>query len=269
MEAGLIFGSRERCYYGNGFREIFPEVQAETMDAIEREAASMCLLELPKLPLGVPEPLNSPSRAILKQPKGGSNTSSEDAQGSRHTNNSSCKRLILADYEKEATFHPKLNSHSLKIVAKSSGRSSASISNRIFEANKGHLQGHHEENPNPAAKPNTHGLRSTQDRLSRLAESQSKSIASDSKASSNQQCDYTFKPQVSERSMRIVESLGTSFLDRQLMHMERKQRLVSTCSTHKWVWGPSQSLHCDLLLLVSQNLFILCYFPLSPTCYVL
>lgn len=203
------------------------------MDAIERETASICLLELPKLPPGVPEPLNSPSRdarAILKQSRS-SNASTEDkdnTQGSKYSSSPSCRRVILADYEKEATFHPKLNSHSLKIAAKSSSRSSASISNRIFEVNKGHLQGHPEDNTSSTAKPNLLGLRSTQDRMSRLTENQSKSLFGDPKASTQQCTNYTFRPQVSERSMRIAEGLGTSFLDRQLMHMERKQRLVST-----------------------------------------
>lgn len=205
------------------------------MDAIERDVSVSTCLELPKLPVGSPEALSSPSKDsrpigfVLKQSRG-SNAASEDkdnTQGSKCNNSPSCKRAILADYEKEATFHPKLNSRSLKIMAKSS-RNNVSIGNRIFEANKGH-QGKHEEGLSPAAKLNSHSFRTTQDRVSRLAEIQSKPLFGDTRT--DQQVNCTFKPQVSEKSMRIAESLGTSFLDRQQMHMERKQRLVSpSCS---------------------------------------
>ncbi len=41
----------------------------------------------------------------------------------------------------------------------------------------------------------------------------------------NSEC--TFKPQVSERSMRIAESLGTSFEKRQKVHIEKRKRAVS------------------------------------------
>ena len=37
---------------------------------------------------------------------------------------------------------------------------------------------------------------------------------------------YTFKPHISERSLRITEDLGTSFFVRQQKHMERRQKVV-------------------------------------------
>ena len=203
----------------------------------EREVVSSTCPELPRLPAGSSEAPSSPSkdpRAMagsilitktssrgLNAP-GGEDRDDPHAQGGRCNNSPACKRVILADYEKEATFRPKLNSHSLKILAKSS-RTNASISSRIFEANRGH----HEESPRSAAatKPSAHALRSAQDNrgpstTTRLAEIQCKS-------GDPRSCNYTFRPQVSEKSMRIAEGLGTSFLDRQQMHMERKQRMVS------------------------------------------
>ncbi len=38
---------------------------------------------------------------------------------------------------------------------------------------------------------------------------------------------YTFKPHVSEKSLKIAETLGTSFERRQEIHMEKRKKAVS------------------------------------------
>ena len=44
--------------------------------------------------------------------------------------------------------------------------------------------------------------------------------------------EYTFRPQVSQRSLQIAKDLGTSFLARQQMHLERRQKVVSHSYQH-------------------------------------
>lgn len=47
------------------------------------------------------------------------------------------------------------------------------------------------------------------------------------KTSAELESKCPFKPQVSEKSLRIAESLGTNFERRQEMHMERRKKVVS------------------------------------------
>lgn len=38
---------------------------------------------------------------------------------------------------------------------------------------------------------------------------------------------FTFKPKVSAQSKRIVENMGTDFMERQQQHLEKQKKLVS------------------------------------------
>jgi hypothetical protein len=40
---------------------------------------------------------------------------------------------------------------------------------------------------------------------------------------------FTFHPKVSSASAKIAENLGTDFMERQQMHLEKQKRLVSDC----------------------------------------
>jgi len=50
-----------------------------------------------------------------------------------------------------------------------------------------------------------------------------------------EEATFTFKPQVSSKSVKIVQRLKTTFLDRQMQHMEKQQRHSVSCLTFCFV----------------------------------
>jgi hypothetical protein len=46
------------------------------------------------------------------------------------------------------------------------------------------------------------------------------------KMTAEMQSKYTFKPVVSEKSLRLAQTLGTSFEKRQEIHMERRKKVT-------------------------------------------
>lgn len=74
-------------------------------------------------------------------------------------------------------------------------------------------------------KLNEQSIKLAKERTARLITSDDDNIKEFSKNSELQKL-YTFKPTVSPASVRIVQNLGTTFLARQQLHIERKQKLL-------------------------------------------
>lgn len=79
----------------------------------------------------------------------------------------SCRRRLLAEFERELTFKPKLNDYSLKIAAKNA-RSSVPVVHRLLERRTVHP--HFQENLTFAPKLNALSLKLAQERASRMPE---------------------------------------------------------------------------------------------------
>jgi len=74
-----------------------------------------------------------------------------------------------------------------------------------------------------APKLNEQSIKLAEERMARMIHEQSER---DSGRTIDCQKIYTFKPQVSPASLKIVQNLGTTFLARQQLHIERKQKLL-------------------------------------------
>ena len=72
-------------------------------------------------------------------------------------------------------------------------------------------------------KLNEQSIKLAEERMTRMIHEQSER---DSGRNTECQKIYTFKPQVSPASLKIVQNLGTTFLARQQLHIERKQKLL-------------------------------------------
>ena len=142
-----------------------------------------------------------------------------------------CKRRLLADYEKELTFHPRLNSTSVKIVSRNS-KSSVPVVTRLFESHDcsaealQQLQAMRDAELTFQPRLNALSVKLAQERAPRYQELQTKMAEMTAMKVAEVYSQYTFKPQVSERSMQIAENLGTNFLTRQQLHLERRQKVV-------------------------------------------
>lgn len=74
-------------------------------------------------------------------------------------------------------------------------------------------------------KLNEQSIKLAKERTARLITNDD-SASKDFNRNSKLQKLYTFKPAVSQASIRIVQNLGTTFLTRQQLHIERKQKLL-------------------------------------------
>jgi len=74
-----------------------------------------------------------------------------------------------------------------------------------------------------APKLNEQSIKLAEERMARMIHEQSER---DSGRNIECQKIYSFKPQVSPASLKIVQNLGTTFLARQQLHIERKQKLL-------------------------------------------
>ena len=75
-------------------------------------------------------------------------------------------------------------------------------------------------------KLNEQSIKLAKERTARLITNDDDNSNKEFSRSNELQKLYTFKPAVSPASIRIVQSLGTTFLTRQQLHIERKQKLL-------------------------------------------
>ena len=55
--------------------------------------------------------------------------------------------------------------------------------------------------------------------------------------SESESLDFTFRPHMSTASLKIAQGLGTTFMARQEMHIEKQKKLVGICSDFKLMFG--------------------------------
>ena len=75
-------------------------------------------------------------------------------------------------------------------------------------------------------KLNALSLKLAQDRSERQEEVEARAAELTAARLSEFYSEYTFKPKVSEKSLRIAEGLGVGFLTRQELHLQRRQKMV-------------------------------------------
>ena len=75
-------------------------------------------------------------------------------------------------------------------------------------------------------KLNEQSIKLAKERTARLITNDDDNSSKEFNRNSELQKLYTFKPAVSQASIRIVQNLGTTFLARQQLHIERKQKLL-------------------------------------------
>ena len=143
----------------------------------------------------------------------------------RENSKASCSRKLIHQFEKEHTFRPKLNPSSLKIVGQ---RQHQPLLSRLSEAKRAQGNNTHyfDKNLTFAPKLNSLSIKLAQERAGKLHEVQSKAAALAAIRIAEIHSEYTFKPAVLGRSIRIAEKLDMGFLGRQQQHIARKQQLV-------------------------------------------
>ncbi|XP_003383995.2 PREDICTED: tubulin monoglycylase TTLL3-like [Amphimedon queenslandica] len=145
----------------------------------------------------------------------------------RENSKPSCCRKIIHQFEKEHTFRPKLNPSSLKIVGQ---RQHQPLLSRLSEAKRAQGNNAHsyfDENLTFSPKLNSLSIKLAQERAGKLHEVQSKASALAAIRIAEIHSEYTFKPAVLGRSIRIAEKLDMGFLGRQQQHIARKQQLAA------------------------------------------
>ena len=88
---------------------------------------------------------------------------------SREQAPTTCRRRVLTNYEKNLTFKPKLNNHSLRIVSRNS-RNSLPLINRLSEVRKNQLPHYDKEHLTFAPKLNPLSLKLAHERASKMPE---------------------------------------------------------------------------------------------------
>jgi hypothetical protein len=86
-----------------------------------------------------------------------------------------CRRRVLTDYERNLTFKPKLNTHSLRIASRKS-RNSLPLINRLSEVKKNQLPRYDQEHLTFAPKLNPLSMKLAHERASKMPEVSSKSL---------------------------------------------------------------------------------------------
>lgn len=165
------------------------------------------------------------SHTQLSQSCSSENSKKSSSQNSLVVNAApSCRRNLVADFEKHLTFRPKLNDYSLKIVSKTA-RNSVPVVHRLLEGRKALQISPYEQNLTFQPKLNTLSVKLAQERTTRIPEVQARMSEVAAARTADAMAQYSFKPAVSQRSLRIAQNLGTTFLVRQKIHLERRQRV--------------------------------------------
>lgn len=134
----------------------------------------------------------------------------------------SCCRKLIHEFEKELTFHPKLNPSSLKMA--NHKRHHQPLLTRLTEGKRKPQA--YDQNLTFSPKLNATSVKLAQERAGKMDEIQSKATMLNALKMAEFYSEYTFKPSLLSRSMRIVERLDTDFISRQKLHITRRQQLV-------------------------------------------
>ena len=145
---------------------------------------------------------------------------------SRESSKPSCCRKLIHQFEKEHTFRPKLNPSSLKIVGQRQHQPLLSRLSEVKRTQGNNAHPHFDKNLTFAPKLNSLSIKLAQERAGKLHEVQSRAAALAAIRIAEIHSEYTFKPAVLGRSIRIAEKLDMGFLGRQQQHIARKQQLV-------------------------------------------
>lgn len=110
------------------------------------------------------------SHTQLSQSCSSENSKKSSSQNSLVVNAApSCRRNLVADFEKHLTFRPKLNDYSLKIVSKTA-RNSVPVVHRLLEGRKALQISPYEQNLTFQPKLNTLSVKLAQERTTRIPE---------------------------------------------------------------------------------------------------
>ena len=138
----------------------------------------------------------------------------------------SCCRKLIHEFEKELTFHPKLNPSSLKIA--NHKRCHQPLLTRLTKG-KG-KPSLYDEKFTFSPKLNAMSIKLAQERAEKIDQVQARAATLAALNVAEAYSEYTFKPNLLSRSIHIAEKLNTDFLGRQKLHVIRRQQLVSNCN---------------------------------------
>ena len=133
----------------------------------------------------------------------------------------SCCRKLIHKFEKESREHESNKAHPTQLTR----RASSSVFSRLFD-HRPQRHPHYDENLTFCPKINPVSEKLAQERSGKLEEIQTKAASVTANRIARIYADYTFKPVVSERSLRIAQSMGVEFLTRQEQHLQKKQKFV-------------------------------------------
>ena len=154
--------------------------------------------------------------------------SNNTEQYSDRTKPACCRRLAQR-FTEELTFRPKLNQTSVKLAARQS-RSTRPVVTRLSESRKSKEPRLPDHTFSP--KLNALSLKLAHERAGRQEEVEARSAELAAARMSEFYSEYTFRPKMSERSMKIAEGLGVGFLTRQENHLQRRQKMVGHIHVH-------------------------------------
>ncbi len=160
-----------------------------------------------------------------------SSKNTEQASGnSVITSKPSCCRQLIHRFDKEAETaaaredgsNKKCPPHPPQLIRLSNTQS---VFNRLCD-HRPRKHPHYDENLTFCPKLNPVSRKLAQERSEKLDEIQSKAALVAATRIARIYADYTFKPVVSERSMRIAQNMGVEFLTRQEQHLQKRQKFV-------------------------------------------
>lgn len=134
-----------------------------------------------------------------------------------------CCRKLIHQFEKELTFHPRLNTATRRLVSRNP-QCQLPVVTRLADSNRT-LKPYYDDSFTFSPKLNPLSVKLAQERAAKLQEMQEKGmIVAGAKMFEER---YTFRPNLSKKSQKIAETLDIDFHTRQQQHIERRQKKVS------------------------------------------
>ena len=134
----------------------------------------------------------------------------------------SCCRKLIHHFEKELTFHPRLNTATRRLVSRNP-QCQLPVVTRLADTNKAPKR-YYDDSFTFAPKLNPLSVKLAQERAAKLQEMHERGINVMSTKLHEEK--YTFRPSLSKKSQKIAEMLDVDFYTRQQQHMEKKHKKV-------------------------------------------
>jgi tubulin monoglycylase TTLL3/8 len=139
----------------------------------------------------------------------------------------SCCRKLIHQFENELTFHPKLNPVSLRMMHQRINHQP--LITRLSEVKrKVHP---YDKNLTFSPKLNATSIKLAQQRAGKIHEVQARAANVAAIKVAEFYSEYTFKPAVLTRSIRIAERMDSNFLARQRQYLEKRKQITENHDT--------------------------------------